>query len=55
MIVPLGTKPDMCFDAITPNDMYTSQSCAWSGALLLAGAMGIVSWGECDGLIGEPD
>lgn len=46
MIVPLAAKPDLCHDAITPNDMYTSQSCAWSGALLLFGGMGIVSWGR---------
>ncbi|TKA45682.1 hypothetical protein B0A49_13363 [Cryomyces minteri] len=43
-IIPLGTKPDVCANSITPADMHTSTSCAWSGALLLAGGMGTVVW-----------
>ncbi|KAF2167815.1 hypothetical protein M409DRAFT_21962 [Zasmidium cellare ATCC 36951] len=43
-IIPLGTKPSLCYDEITPGDMYTSMSCAWSGALLVTGAMGCAVW-----------
>lgn len=42
--MPLGTKPDLCFDAVTPNDMHTSMSCAWTGAFLITGAMGAAVW-----------
>ncbi|KAI4722741.1 hypothetical protein E4T48_00936 [Aureobasidium sp. EXF-10727] len=44
IIVPLGSNPSMCYDAITPNDMYSDLSCAFSGALLLWGGMASVSW-----------
>ncbi|KAH0371821.1 Trimethyllysine dioxygenase, partial [Aureobasidium melanogenum] len=44
IIVPLGSKPSMCHDAITPNDMYSNLSCAFSGALLLFGGMASVCW-----------
>ncbi|KAG9556035.1 Trimethyllysine dioxygenase, partial [Aureobasidium melanogenum] len=44
IIVPLGSKPSMCYDAITPNDMYSDLSCAFSGALLLWGGMASVCW-----------
>ncbi|KAK3069860.1 hypothetical protein LTR53_011470 [Teratosphaeriaceae sp. CCFEE 6253] len=43
-IIPLGTKPDQCFDTITPDDMKTDQSCAWTGALFAVGFMGAVVW-----------
>ncbi|KAK4542422.1 hypothetical protein LTR36_006879 [Oleoguttula mirabilis] len=43
-IIPLGTKPELCHNDITPNNMYTDVGCAWTGALLLAGAMGAVVW-----------
>ncbi|USW55077.1 hypothetical protein Slin15195_G083960 [Septoria linicola] len=43
-LIPLGTKPDMCHDTITPNDMYSSMSCAWTGALLVTGAMACAVW-----------
>ncbi|KAK4495629.1 hypothetical protein PRZ48_012897 [Zasmidium cellare] len=43
-IVPLGSKPNLCHDEITPGDMHTSLSCAWSGALLVAGAMSCAVW-----------
>ncbi|KAK5126446.1 hypothetical protein LTR85_010682 [Meristemomyces frigidus] len=43
-IIPLGTKPELCHNEITPNNMYTDVGCAWTGALLLAGAMGAVVW-----------
>lgn len=43
-VIPLGTQPDMCFDTLTPDNMYTDTGCAWTGALLLAGAMGAIVW-----------
>ncbi|KAK5133052.1 hypothetical protein LTR08_008257 [Meristemomyces frigidus] len=43
-IIPLGTKPELCHNDITPNNMYTDVGCAFTGALLLAGAMGAVVW-----------
>lgn len=43
-VIPIGTKPDICLNAITPNNMYSDMSCAWTGALLLSGAMGLVIW-----------
>jgi hypothetical protein len=45
--IPLGTKPDMCFDEITPNGMHEDMSCAWTGALVMAGGIGSVVWGTC--------
>ncbi|EPS34217.1 hypothetical protein POX_a00810 [Penicillium oxalicum] len=43
-IIPLGAKPDQCFNAITPNDMYSDLSCAFSGSLLLFGGWLVVMW-----------
>ncbi|KAI5204132.1 hypothetical protein E4T39_03673 [Aureobasidium subglaciale] len=43
-VIPLGAQPDQCYDGITPNDMYTSMTCAWSGAFLLAGALAGTFW-----------
>lgn len=43
-IVPLGTRPDMCFNDITPRDQYSSLSCAWSGALFIAGTLLATVW-----------
>jgi hypothetical protein len=43
-IIPLGAKPDQCFDDITPNSMQTSTTCALSGAFLLAGGWAGVMW-----------
>ncbi|KAE8382706.1 hypothetical protein BDV26DRAFT_223693 [Aspergillus bertholletiae] len=43
-IIPLGAKPDQCYNQITPNDMYSNLSCAWSGTLLLFGGWGVVSF-----------
>lgn len=34
----------MCYNDITPNDMYSDLSCAFSGALLLWGGMASVTW-----------
>ncbi|KAG9532945.1 hypothetical protein KCU93_g587, partial [Aureobasidium melanogenum] len=43
-VIPLGAEPDQCYNGITPNDMYTSMTCAWSGAFLLAGALAGSMW-----------
>ena len=43
-IIPLGARPEQCFDAITPNDMHTSRTCALSGAFILAGGWCAVMW-----------
>ena len=34
----------MCHDTITPNDMRSSMSCAWTGAFLVTGAMACAVW-----------
>ncbi|KAL9103423.1 MAG: hypothetical protein Q9163_001525 [Psora crenata] len=36
-IVPMAARPQECHDAITPNDMYSDFTCAFSGASLLFG------------------
>ncbi len=41
-IIPLGTKPDQCYDEITPQDMYSNLSCAFTGAMLLFGGWVVV-------------
>ncbi|KAL1969101.1 hypothetical protein VTN77DRAFT_355 [Rasamsonia byssochlamydoides] len=43
-IIPLGTKPQQCYNEITPNDMRSSLSCAFTGAFLLFGGVAVVSW-----------
>ncbi|KAE8149056.1 hypothetical protein BDV25DRAFT_157032 [Aspergillus avenaceus] len=43
-IIPLGAKPDQCYNDITPNDMHSTMSCAWSGAMLLFGGWAVVTW-----------
>jgi hypothetical protein len=42
--IPVSTKPQHCFDAITPSDMYGSMSCAWTGSLLTLGGLGCILW-----------
>ncbi|MBE7200056.1 MAG: hypothetical protein INR70_19925, partial [Parafilimonas terrae] len=42
--IPLGAKPEQCYNDITPNDMYTSTECAWSGAFILAGGLCAAMW-----------
>ena len=44
-MIPLGSKPDQCHDAITPNDMHSDLSCAFSGSLLAFGGFAAVMWG----------
>ena len=43
-IVPLGVDPDQCHDAITPNDMKSDFTCAFSGACLLFGGFAAIIW-----------
>lgn len=44
-IIPLGANPDQCHDAITPNDMRSDLTCAFSGAFLLVGGFASIVWG----------
>lgn len=46
-IVPLGAQPKQCYNAITPNDMYSSKTCAWSGAFIVAGGLSGAVWSMC--------
>jgi hypothetical protein len=43
-VVPFGAKPEQCYDEITPNDMYSSITCAFSGAFLISGGLSIAMW-----------
>ncbi|KAK3635706.1 hypothetical protein LTR56_014582 [Elasticomyces elasticus] len=43
-IIPISTKPDQCFNEITPDSMHSDLSCAWTGALFSVGFMGAVVW-----------
>jgi hypothetical protein len=45
-IIPLGTKPDMCYNDITPHTEKTQASCAATGVLVELGAMGAVVWSK---------
>lgn len=42
--IPLGANPEQCYDQITPNDMYSSMGCAWSGAFIVAGGLSAAMW-----------
>ncbi|KAF2191070.1 hypothetical protein K469DRAFT_746511 [Zopfia rhizophila CBS 207.26] len=42
--IPAGIDPELCYDDITPNDMRSSMSCAWTGALVALGGLGSVIW-----------
>jgi hypothetical protein len=42
--IPVSTKPDFCYDAITPQDMHSSMSCAWTGSFVTLGGLGCVIW-----------
>ena len=42
----MGAQPEQCHDAITPNDMYSDLTCAFSGATLLAGGFASILWGK---------
>ncbi|KJZ72203.1 hypothetical protein HIM_08468 [Hirsutella minnesotensis 3608] len=43
-IVPLFTKPQQCFDAITPHDMRSSATCGATGTFLIYGGWAVVVW-----------
>lgn len=43
-VIPLGAQPDKCYNEITPNDMYSSTECAWSGAFIVAGGLSADMW-----------
>jgi hypothetical protein len=43
-VVPLGVRPDQCFDEITPNNMHTSLTCAFSGAFIVGGGLVVTVW-----------
>lgn len=47
-VIPFGARPEQCYDEITPNDMYTSLTCAFSGAFIIAGGLSIAVWSELD-------
>lgn len=42
--IPLGADPERCYNEITPNDMYSSTTCAWSGAFIVAGGLSSDMW-----------
>ncbi|KAF2865900.1 hypothetical protein BDV95DRAFT_623358 [Massariosphaeria phaeospora] len=43
-VIPVGIDPPLCYDAITPNDMRSSMSCAWTGSLVTFGGLGCAIW-----------
>ncbi|KAG9245704.1 G protein-like protein-coupled receptor : GPCR, secretin-like protein [Calycina marina] len=43
-IIPLGAKPNQCYNAITPNDMRSNIPCALSGVFIVAGGWCGVMW-----------
>lgn len=43
-LIPLASKPNVCFNEITPNDMRSDLSCAFSGAFLIFGGWAVVLW-----------
>ncbi|TGZ81776.1 hypothetical protein EX30DRAFT_354765 [Ascodesmis nigricans] len=43
-IIPIGAQSSQCYDRITPHDMYSSITCALSGAALLGGGWCTVMW-----------
>lgn len=43
-VIPFGAQPEQCYDEITPNDMYTSLTCAFSGAFLISGGLSFGVW-----------
>ncbi|KAH7139444.1 hypothetical protein B0J11DRAFT_589264 [Dendryphion nanum] len=43
-VIPVANNPPLCYDAITPNDMENSLSCAFTGSLVTLGGLGCVIW-----------
>ncbi|KAI5296392.1 hypothetical protein KEM52_003114 [Ascosphaera acerosa] len=50
-LFPLLGDTKKCYDEITPNDMKTSLSCAFSGAMIIFGGWAIVLWGLARSLL----
>lgn len=44
-IVSLAARPQLCHDAITPNDMHSNVPCAISGTLVCFGGFAAIMWG----------
>ncbi|KAF2858721.1 hypothetical protein K470DRAFT_192004, partial [Piedraia hortae CBS 480.64] len=42
--IPLFANPRVCYNDITPNDMYSSTECAWGGAFVVAGGLSTALW-----------
>ncbi|KAK4550204.1 hypothetical protein LTR36_003171 [Oleoguttula mirabilis] len=42
--IPLAAEPEQCYNEITPNDMYSSNVCAWNGAFIAAGGLCATMW-----------
>lgn len=42
--IPLAAQPEQCYNEITPNDMYSSDTCAWNGAFIIAGGLSATLW-----------
>lgn len=45
LVIPLLAQGPQCYDTITPHNMYSSMSCAFSGALIIGGGWAAVTWG----------
>lgn len=43
-IVPFARRSKTCYNRITPNDMYSSTSCAFSGAFIAGGGILVPTW-----------
>ena len=43
-LIPLAAQPKQCHNEITPNDMHSDLTCAFSGAFLLFGGWTAVMW-----------
>lgn len=43
-VIPMGSRSGQCYDPITPHDMYSSASCALSGAFVLGGGWCVACW-----------
>ncbi|KAI5291529.1 hypothetical protein KEM54_003950 [Ascosphaera aggregata] len=44
-LFPLATRVDRCYDEVTPNDMTSDVSCAFSGSMVILGGWAIILWG----------
>ncbi|KAF2674233.1 hypothetical protein BT63DRAFT_5292 [Microthyrium microscopicum] len=43
-VIPLGSKPNQCYNAITPHDMRSDIACAFSGASVVLGGLVTTIW-----------